>query len=1753
MELPLRFHREILRQLIPGTPDTATPDPSDTSTQDLDPCESGLLILARGLGLRRVVCSFLTLQSDPRRLVLLLNADSPEEDGIGDLLGTMGVAKPGLRVVNFDMISKQREELYKEGGLVSVTSRILVVDMLNGTIPVHLISGMVILHAEQVTPTSLETFITRIYRKYNKEGFLKAFSDNPELFASGVSPLQTVLRSLGLRKVWIWPRFHETIQEDLDKRKADVVELYPSLTKSMLNLQHSILQCMDATIQEIKKGNVANLDIDDFTVDNALFRSFDKIIKMQLLPVWHLIKPKTKRLIEDLSTLRNLLSFLLNYSCVEFEELLESIYQSNLNEYKSSSTGNKTPSHWLYLDPADAIFSVAKERTYKVVENGRGGGASWLPPNIVPVLEEQPKWGVLTEILAEIDNNIQFNKGLTQSENNMTLIMCGTNRTVIQLTEYLSQCEDDNSKTHSTHLKKKAPKMMKRLLRDHLEKFKANVGIMSTNMKFNAQSNVANTNAGSPSKNSSSSDKNAVEQGNSQATSAALQRKEQFRRNEGATAYGHNRRRVRGGSVMASVASSRKTHNNLDANAESPLEAEAKQIAQFQSQRSGKDKEVIELSDEDDDEDYDFFDNLPQWLLTTDVNEIWPHDDNDEYGLMEEEDTLLIRAYRGDDDDALLDEIKPKFIVMYDPDPAFVRRVEVYKSSNPHIDIRLYFLLYNASVEEQRYLSGLRKEKDAFERLIREKSTMLLPLFEKESTRAGTDHYLSALSARVAGGQQVVGDKQPIVVVDVREFRSSLPGILHSANFDVQPTTLTVGDYVLDPTMVVERKSLTDLNQSFQSGRLFTQCEYMSTYYKTPILLIEFEENRSFSLETIAESKKNLHPAAAQKTRITGTSPTEIFQSRLVMLTISFPRLRIIWSSSPRQTAEIFSDLKVQREEPDVEKASGVGTDEAGLEDLIEENWTMTPVEVMKSMPGVSGKNYQYIPNKISLVLLLSITQPTQYTPRILRLNNKDHKSSYHRPPLSNTNGLDPKDLQKAAFVVLARNSDLYSFLPSMRAVEDRFNSKFGYEWVFLNDKPFNDEFKAHTQALASSHCHYGTIPSDHWNQPSFINETLAAENRHNMEKLGVVPYANSVPYRNMCRFNSGFFWRHPLLNNFDYYWRVEPDISLYCDVDYDPFKFVAENDINYGFTVSLLEYEETIPSLWQTVKDFIRDHPEHIPKDNAMKFLSDDSGESYNRCHFWSNFEIANLNLWRSPAYKAFFDYLDQAGGFYYERWGDAPVHSIAAALFSRPDQIHFFEDFGYRHQPFQHCPQGDASLGRCYCDPSDNIDYQWYSCLSKYDALTATAKYALTGDIRNKSTRHSVYGTESKIVIDPGSRVIKVGFSGEASPRESITVEVEGGLWDLNGVQNELGLLDAFREIYYTHLQVDPKQRRVIILENDLLSTPVRRAIMGALFTSMQVTAVSFTPATLAALMAAGRTTGLVVDVGYLQTVVSAVYAARPMLPLTVSSPLAGKRLTNHLRNLVLAHGVYYPALSTNQLSNAAGQPPPGNVPHEAVTDAWIEDVKCRALLAESGTENESGIDSETDKPSNANDNDNKNANQIAVKIQTSHGRGVVFIPGWVRARAVEELLESRGDIDEPSIPECVVKCMQALPIDLRRELSASCLVVGGTASIVGFRRRLGDETRALLQRTTRTATHLNDLSSLSTSFEVINDPMPRGSQPTGKAGKGGKGGKANKAPAWNPACYAWVGGSLAGAVRVSAAEIHKEDFESLEREIH
>ena len=50
-------------------------------------------------------------------------------------------------------------------------------------------------------------------------------------------------------------RFRNEVAEDLVKRKADVVELHQPLSDSMKEVQNAVIECMEATLNEIKRSN----------------------------------------------------------------------------------------------------------------------------------------------------------------------------------------------------------------------------------------------------------------------------------------------------------------------------------------------------------------------------------------------------------------------------------------------------------------------------------------------------------------------------------------------------------------------------------------------------------------------------------------------------------------------------------------------------------------------------------------------------------------------------------------------------------------------------------------------------------------------------------------------------------------------------------------------------------------------------------------------------------------------------------------------------------------------------------------------------------------------------------------------------------------------------------------------------------------------------------------------------------------------------------------------------------------------------------------------------------------------------------------------------------------------------------------------------------------------------------------------------------------------------------------------------------
>lgn len=89
------------------------------------------------------------------------------------------------------------------------------------------------------------------------------------------------------------------------------------------------------------------------------------------------------------------------------------------------------------------------------------------------------------------------------------------------------------------------------------------------------------------------------------------------------------------------------------------------------------------------------------------------------------------------------------------------------------------------------------------------------------------------------------------IVVDEREKKSGIPDLLKAVGVSLEIKTLPVGDYIVAPETIVERKSISDLVSSVFDGRLFDQCSRLKEHFAHPIILIEGDVDK---IEQIVEN-----------------------------------------------------------------------------------------------------------------------------------------------------------------------------------------------------------------------------------------------------------------------------------------------------------------------------------------------------------------------------------------------------------------------------------------------------------------------------------------------------------------------------------------------------------------------------------------------------------------------------------------------------------------------------------------------------------------------------------------------------------------------------------------------------------------------------------------------------------------------------------------------------------------------------------
>ncbi|VEU22063.1 DEKNAAC103081 [Brettanomyces naardenensis] len=896
----------------------------------------GLTILGRGLGLGRIVANLLHILSASSTnangkscLIFLINASEFENFQLGEefmelswLEEAGGESTSAATTSGFSVIgagegttADKRRNVYRKGGIVSVSNRILVTDFLAEVIDPSTVTGLVILHADKIRDYSNDRFVVNLYRRKNKWGFLKAISDDPESFSVGFQPLSTKLRFLKLDKAFLWPRFHVDVTSSLRSRKKDntVTEIRVQMTSYTEKIQNALMACIEALIGELRRNN-PEVASDYWSMDNALDDNFVQRIRLALEPVWHRISYTTRQIVYDLGTLKSLLLHLMERDCVEFYQELSAIVESNKPSVTKSS---KTTATWLMLDESMAMIACSKARIFDKVkeEEDDGDGTTYL-------LEEQPKWEQLSLLLDDINSD---KMSRDSSEDGPILIMCSSYHTCRQLRHYLSSSKEyrvdgSGQKVFSGR------QLMVESLREYME-FNHGIGDKSLKMQRRLEEleKAAKETQAVPGEDTDDSN-----------TEARHVSKTFLRGRRSAS----KRRRTRGGSI---IAAHDRLLNKEIGNDQGASVNEAMVDEVESGIRSGEEEE-----DEDDDDSGSSSD-IPRFLQ-----------------YIDRYDQLIVEQFDAKSNDLLLEELMPSFIICYEPSLSFIRKVELYQAPRGAHRARCYFMYYGGSIEEQKYLNDIKREKDSFTKLIREKANMPKVFStDEDDIKKFLPDFSQTTNTRIAGGGITALPKTK-VIVDMREFRSHLPFLCYLSGLEVIPCMLTIGDYILSPKICVERKSVPDLISSLKSGHLYQQCEQMFRYYEIPTLLIEFEEGKSFSLQPFNTFKNGvLMPTTSAE----NTFSQRDLQLKLMVLLTSYPSLKIIWSSSPFETAKLFRELKISQEEPDVS-----GAINAGLNPIFDKQtfFNDASIDLIQNIPGIDSVNYVLVIEKVKSLYELS-------------------------------------------------------------------------------------------------------------------------------------------------------------------------------------------------------------------------------------------------------------------------------------------------------------------------------------------------------------------------------------------------------------------------------------------------------------------------------------------------------------------------------------------------------------------------------------------------------------------------------------------------------------------------------------------------------------------------------------------------------------------------------------------------------------
>lgn len=373
------------------------------------------------------------------------------------------------------------------------------------------------------------------------------------------------------------------------------------------------------------------------------------------------------------------------------------------------------------------------------------------------------------------------------------------------------------------------------------------------------------------------------------------------------------------------------------------------------------------------------------------------------------------------------------------------------------------------------------------------------------------------------------------------------------------------------------------------------------------------------------------------------------------------------------------------------------------------------------------------------------------------------------------------------------------------------------------------------------------------------------------------------------------------------------------------------------------------------------------------------------------------------------------------------------------------------------------------------------------------------------SSSPLSSFRNEEDVIIFEFGSRWLRAGFEGENTPVCAVGFGPEESrkagdyrgwmrqkparetgnpekrldaeewaksheLWRMDLREVDLGLVDdkierAFRDIYNTYLLTDAGNARLVLVLPSVMPHPILSALLTTLFNRWRFPSITLLPSAAMTAVAAGLRTALVVDLGWAETTVTAIYEYREV---------ETKRSTRGMKLLLQKMG--------SMLSNLDREGAAKNDDSISVKFEYCEEVVNRYAWCEC-SEDDEAID-----------------RVVAIPSPSKPDSAYTQVPLLRFAGPVEDALFAIGTEDheiddhEKPIHGLVYNTLLELPPDIRGACMSRIVFVGGGSKIPGVRQRTMNEVSSLVAEHGWDAMRGNAVTQQRKKLEELRISQPR-----------------------------------------------------------